>query len=125
MRTTECTLPRLVPVVRSVLEQIMNVDILSIKPDSETGKFNVILFIGQEQHNFTVTIETVTVADRDLDVINGDLSFSNLFKFSQDLECKVCKLVEQVHKKDSVELPVFIGEFYPAEVVLASLHKSM
>lgn len=98
----------------------MNVNILSIKPDSETGKFNIIVSIGQEQHNFAITIETVNVADREVHVINGDLNFEKLFKYNQDLESKVCKLVDQVHNQEPVELPIFIGEFYLAVVALAS-----
>ncbi len=98
----------------------MNVNVLSIKPDLETGKFSVIVSIGQKQYNFAVTIETVIVADRELHVINGDLNFEKLFKYNQDLKSKVCKLVDQVHNQEPVELPIFIGEFYTAGVALAS-----
>lgn len=51
-----------------LLEETMNVKVLSIEPApaNETGKFNVVVLIENEQHKFTVNVEKDIIGDREL-----------------------------------------------------------
>jgi formyltetrahydrofolate synthetase len=103
----------------------MNVEVLSIEPAKDKGIFNVVVSVENERHQFTMKGETEIIANKELHAISGDKDFCELFKFNQHLAQKMYKLIAKVYNNEAVELPVLIGELYPAKVTLASLKKRM
>ena len=98
----------------------MKTQVISIEPTSINLGFNVVVLIGTKQHEFTLNVETATVADRQIQGIRGDEYFLNLFRFNQNLGVKIYQLVSQMREGNSLSFPVEIGEFYAEELELAS-----
>jgi hypothetical protein len=94
----------------------MNVKVLSINPAKEIRTFDVVVLIGVEQHQFTMTVETDIIAHQEIQVTNGDEHFLKTFKFNQRVALGISKLVSKVYNGQAVELPADIGEFYPKEI---------
>ncbi len=90
----------------------MKVQVLNIKPSDRQRIFNVIVLIGTTKHQFPITIEIDTIANQEIQIINGDENFSETFRFNQGIATDICKLVAQIYNHKSVELPLEIGEFY-------------
>ncbi len=65
-------------------------------------------------------VETATIADHQIQGIRGDEYFLNLFRFNQNLGVEIYKLVSQMRERNSLSLPVEIGDFYAEELELAS-----
>ena len=85
----------------------MNVTVFSIQPSSTNSEnFHVAASIGTEQHQFTMTVETNTIAGEKIPVIKGDKHFCQMFRFNQDVAIALYKLVSKVNQGQSVELPL-------------------
>ncbi len=67
------------------------------------------VFLGK---SWTMKVESVTVANREVQVTNGDDNFSEFFRFNQIGASDICKLVAKIYNNQVVELPADIGEFY-------------
>lgn len=98
----------------------MKTQVISIKPASKNLGFNVVVLIGTEQHEFTLNVETSTIADRQIQGIRGDEYFLNLFRFNQNLGVEIYQLVSQMREGNSLSFPLEIGEFYAEEMELSS-----
>ncbi|MFB2918404.1 hypothetical protein [Aerosakkonema funiforme] len=98
----------------------MKTQVISIEPTSINLGFNVVVLIGTKQHEFTLNVETATVADRQIQGIRGDEYFLNLFRFNQNLGVKIYQLVSESREGNSLSFPLEIGEFYTEELELAS-----
>jgi hypothetical protein len=90
----------------------MNVQLLSINSNTQPRLYQIEVLIEGLLHQFNVTVESYTVANREIQVTNGDNKFSEIFKFNQIIAGNICQLVAQFHNHQSVELPQEIGEFY-------------
>lgn len=98
----------------------MKTQVISIEPTSKNLGFNVVVLIGTKQHEFTLNVETATIADRQIQGIRGDEYFLHLFRFNQNLGVEIYKLVSQMREGISLKFPVEIGDFYAEELELAS-----
>ena len=94
----------------------MNLEVLAIEPTLEIGTFNLLVLVGEEQHKFTMKVESFTVANQEIQVTSGDDHFSQFFRFNQIVASNVSKLVSKVYNNQAVELPENIGEFYSSKL---------
>lgn len=94
----------------------MKVQILTIKPTQISKIFDVIVLIGNQEYQFPITVEIDTIADREIQIINGNNIFSETFRFNQGIASNICKLVAKFYNSQSFELPLEIGEFYPGKL---------
>ncbi|MCT7981834.1 hypothetical protein NG796_00855 [Laspinema sp. A4] len=101
----------------------MNAKLLSIEPKPKPGKFKLVVSIGDNCHEFAMTGETDKIADRQINVINGDKIFWDLFQFNQHLAQVLYKLTAQAYNGEKIELPQEIGEFYPDKPALLERHR--
>jgi len=101
----------------------MKVRVMLIEPSSNPKAFNLIVLIGKDQYNFTVTVETDKIAEREIQITNGDDFFGETFQFNQIVGVEICKLVSKIYNHQVVELPADVGEFYSEELESASLEK--
>lgn len=101
----------------------MNVKVLSIeRRDSE--KFQATACIGTEQHEFTMTVETDTIAGEKINLIKGDKHFCHIFRFNQNIAVALYELVSKVNRGQSVKLPAEIGNFTALEIERLSFEKA-
>ncbi len=84
----------------------MNVKVLSIEPSSDLKNFQVTAFIGTEPHQFTMTVETDTIAGEKFQIVKGDKHFCQIFRFNQNAAIALYKLVSKVNQGQGIELPV-------------------
>ena len=99
----------------------MKVQILTIKPSYTPRIFDVVVLIGTKQHQFPITIELDTIANQEIQIINGDEKFSETFRFNQRIAADICNLVAQIYNHKIVELPIFLGEFYSEQLELTKV----
>lgn len=98
----------------------MKTQVISIKPASKNLGFNVVVLIGTERHEFTLNVETYTIANCQIQGIRGYEYFLKLFRFNQNLGVEIYQLVSQMREGNSLRFPVEIGDFYVEEMELAS-----
>ena len=103
----------------------MNVKVLSIKPSRNSENFQVTAYIiGTERHEFTMTVETDTIAGEKINLIKGDKNFCHIFRFNQNVAIALYELVSKVNRGQSVELPAEIGNFAALEIERLSFEKA-
>jgi hypothetical protein len=90
----------------------MNVQLLSIKSTTQPRLYLIEVLIAGLLHQFNVTVESCTVANQEIQVINGDDQFSNIFRFNQIIASEICQVVAKFHNHQTIDLPLEIGEFY-------------
>jgi hypothetical protein len=90
----------------------MNTKVLSIELTEVTGLFKVVVSIGENCYEFTMTAETDKMGDRQIHLINGDEKFWELFKFNQHLAQGLYKLTAKAYNGEAIEVPQDIGQFY-------------
>ncbi|GAA6621665.1 hypothetical protein [Scytonema sp. NUACC26] len=93
----------------------MKIQILEIEATPEKGTFIVIVLVGEKQHKFTMNVESVTVANQEVQVTNGDDNFLEVFRFNQIGASAICKLVNKIYNHQVVELPACIGGEFDLE----------
>ena len=98
----------------------MKTQVISIEPAVTNLSFNVIVSIGNDRHQFTLRVETNTVANQKIQGIRGDEHFLSVFRFNQNLGVEIYKLVSKAYEGQTLALPAEIGDFYTKEVELAS-----
>lgn len=94
----------------------MKVHVLSIAPANQPSAFDVILLIGTEQLQFTITVDIDQIGDREIQITHGDRDFSETFRFNQKVASDICKLVSTVYNHQSVSVPLYVGEFYRDQI---------
>jgi exopolysaccharide biosynthesis predicted pyruvyltransferase EpsI len=99
----------------------MKVQILTIKPNEIPRIFDVVVLIGTKQHQFPIKIELDTIADQEIQIINGDAKFSETFRYNQAIASDIYKIVSQFYNYQSVNLPQEIGEFYSEQLELTKV----
>ena len=103
----------------------MNVTVFSIQPSSTNSeKIHVAASIGTKQHQFTMTVETNTIAGAKIPVIKGDKHFCETFRFNQNVAIALYKLVSKVNQGQSLELPLQLENFASQEVERSNLPKA-
>lgn len=90
----------------------MNVQLVSIKTTPNPRLYQIEVLIGELQHQFAMTVESFTVANREIQVTNGDDTFSQVFRFNQIIANNICHLVANFHNHQPIQLPREIGEFH-------------
>lgn len=101
----------------------MNAKLLSIEPTPKAGKFKLVVSIGDQCYEFAMTGEADKIADRQINVINGDKIFWDLFQFNQHLAQVLYKLTAKAYNGEKIELPQEIGEFYPDKPAVLETHR--
>lgn len=94
----------------------MNVKVLAIEPAKELRTFYVTVLIGEDKHQFTMTVQLDTIANQEIQIINSDQQFLKTFKFNQVLAADISKLVFRVYNNQAVKLPADMGELYSGEI---------
>lgn len=90
----------------------MNAKVLSIELTEITGLFKVVVSIGENCHEFTMTAETDKMGDRNINLINGDEKFWELFRFNQHLAQSLYQLTAKTYNGEAIAFPQDIGQFY-------------
>ena len=94
----------------------MNVKVISIKPTNQSNKCLLEMHIGTDWHQFMMTAVADTIAGEKIQVIKGDKSFCDTFRFNQELGVKLYKMVSEFNRGKPVELPTEIGDFSEDEI---------
>ncbi len=94
----------------------MKVQVLSLKAAQDLKTFDVAVLIGTELYEFQIAIDLDKIAGREIQIINGDENFSEIFRFNQRVANNICKLVSKVYNHQAFELPAEIGEFYSDKI---------
>ncbi|MUG99723.1 hypothetical protein F7734_48560 [Scytonema sp. UIC 10036] len=92
----------------------MNVKVLSIEPTQEFKTFYVTVVIGEDICQFTMTVETDTIANQNIQILNSDENFLKTFQFNQKLAADISNLVFLVYNHQPIKLPVDMGELSSA-----------
>ena len=103
----------------------MNIKVLSIEPARELGTFKTIVLLDREQHQFTMTAETVAASGQTIPLIKGDSHFCKTFRWNQEASIKLYKLLSQFNRGDSLEFPINLGDFEFIERERLSLNKKV
>ncbi|MGK7902829.1 MAG: hypothetical protein AB4352_15750 [Hormoscilla sp.] len=93
----------------------MNVQVIAISPTSQFNAYDVGVNIGEEQHDFKMTVKIVPVAGQEIQVTNGDENFLETFRFNWTVALEISKLVSKVYNNEEVKLPVEITDRQSAE----------
>ena len=83
----------------------MNVRVFSIEPSRDANSYDAIVNIGEERHEFKLAVKTVLVADRAIQVTNGDEHFLATFRGNPAAALEISNLVSKVHNNEAIELP--------------------
>lgn len=97
----------------------MKTQVLSIQPIAHTDSLSVLMSVGSEKHSFTFTRREELIGQTKIFVIEEDRNFAFLFQFNQQIAGLVMSLVRQFYKGDSVQLPLYVGDFGTMEEALA------
>lgn len=88
----------------------MKIQVLSIKPSSNSTTYDVEIAIGSNRQWFACTIENVALNGHKLQVTHGDTNFSRIFRWNFKIYSDILKLVQKVHDGYAVDLPADMGE---------------
>lgn len=99
----------------------MNVTVLSLESAAEIGKFKVIVLIGTEQYQFTMTREENLIDGTKIPLIKGDKNFGHIFRYNQEVAVNLYKLVSQFIHNQKIEFPAQIGYFSKREIERVSV----
>lgn len=91
----------------------MNIKVLSIKRTTESGTFEVAVLIGSELHQFQMSVELDRIANREIQTIASDEKYRETFRCNFQADQEISKLVSKFYNCDAIELPAYVGEFYP------------
>ncbi len=101
----------------------MNASVLSIQQIDGTADFKVYMLVGEQQHNFIFTIEPSLTFDHPIEVIAGDRTFSEYFKFNQHIAVQVTQLVGKRYRGADIAYPIELGRVFSPEEA-AAMQKS-
>ncbi len=79
----------------------MKTSVLLIQPIEGTNEFKVLMLIGDDRQQFTLTVEQSK--QESFAVIGGDIDFCKFFRFNQHISAKVGDLVGQVARGKIIE----------------------
>lgn len=88
----------------------MRVQVLSIEPNVDKGKFTVTVSLNSERYVFSMMVRTFRIIDREVQVASGDQHFGDLFQWNSDVQEQIYKLVLQLYNDMTVHFPVHLGE---------------
>ena len=89
----------------------MNVQLLSIEPTDQIRTYHIEVKIADRSYKFTITVEIAPIAGQKIQVINGDASFLETFRFNPQVARQISRLVLDVHNGETVNIPATISEF--------------
>ncbi len=88
----------------------MNLQVLKISR-KQNNNFQVVVEMGQTQHQFIMTVETDRINNQPLQIIQGDDKFHSLFLWHRELAQKIYELVHQVYHQEHLDFPIILDEF--------------
>jgi hypothetical protein len=89
----------------------MNLQVKKICPFLNKNTFQVMVEMGQTQHQFTMTVETDNLFNQPLQIIQGDDKFHSLFQWNRELAQRIYELVYQVYNQEELNFPISLGKF--------------
>lgn len=102
----------------------MNIQLIAIDKTSKPRQYKINVSIEGLQDQFMIKVESVNIANQEIQVTNGDDHFSQFFKFNQIIASDICKLVNQFHNQENIKLPVKIElEEYDSEDAVIKVNK--
>ena len=94
----------------------MNIQVQQIQPTEDDKIFHVSVIIDDVTHQFTLNIKIVQIADRLIQIVNGDTRFLETFKFHQKIAQQISQLISQTYNNEPIELPInLLGELSVTE----------
>jgi hypothetical protein len=94
----------------------MNIQVQQIQKSEDDKIFLVSVIIDDVQHHFTLTVKIVPIADRLIQIVNGDTHFLETFKFHPKIARQISQLIFQVYNHEPIELPInLLGELSVTE----------
>ncbi|OCQ90299.1 hypothetical protein BCD67_21365 [Oscillatoriales cyanobacterium USR001] len=88
----------------------MNIQVQQIQPTEDDKIFHVSVIIDDVTHQFTLTMKIVQIADRLIQIVNGDTHFLETFKFHQKIARQISQLISQTYNNEPIELPINLLE---------------
>lgn len=89
----------------------MKLQVLSILPRKPNNTFQVVIKMDQEQHQFTMAVETDKLCNQPLHIVQGDNQFHSLFQWNRELAQTIYELVNNVYCQENINFPVSLGDF--------------
>jgi len=86
----------------------MNVQLLSIEPTDQHRTYHIEVKIDDRPHQFTMTVKIAPIFGQKIQVINGDGSFLETFRFNPQVAREISQLVLDVYNHEQVNLPATI-----------------
>jgi hypothetical protein len=102
----------------------MKVEVLSITT-TDNKVFNVLVRLDTDEYQFMITVEIDRILNQDLQVIQGDEDFLNLFQFNRKVTEHLYKLVSKIYTSQIIRFPVVIEDLDPGELELVSVHQAI
>jgi hypothetical protein len=89
----------------------MNTRVIAIKPLAISNSYDASVSIGENRYSFLFEFESDTIADLPVELLKRDDRFVSMFSFNHNLAEHITALIFKVHKGESVDFPVDVGEF--------------
>lgn len=78
------------------------------------------VLLGDSQKTFTFTVKKAKIGDRELTSFSEDEAFSQTFQFNDLIGIEITNLVKKVAHGETLNLPIFVGNFGTKEEALAT-----
>jgi hypothetical protein len=104
----------------------MNVIVVAIEPkpmnqDTSEIAWEVCLLIGHQESKYEFVRQSVPIGDRQGWLLNAEPGFSQAFRHNQQISIQINRLMQQVAKGESVELPFEVGKILLPEALQAEM----
>jgi hypothetical protein len=96
----------------------MRTQILKIQPGNDSNSLKVYVLIGDEQYEFTFSRNFDIIANKQLQLINHDISFGDIFRCNQHIVDEVMSIVRRFFQGENPSLPQDVGDFGTLEDAL-------
>lgn len=96
----------------------MRTQILQIQPGNDVNSLKAYMLIGNEQYEFTFSRKFDTIANKQLQLINHDISFGEVFKYNHHIVDEVMNIVRKFFEGENPTLPQDVGDFGTLEDAL-------
>lgn len=87
----------------------MNVQLLSIEATDQLRTYQIEVKMGDRPFKFTMTVKIAPIVGQKIQVINGDASFLETFRFNPQVARQISQLVLDVYNHETVNLPATIS----------------
>ncbi|BAZ14083.1 hypothetical protein NIES4071_59230 [Calothrix sp. NIES-4071] len=96
----------------------MKTQVLKIQLNNDANSLSTYVLIGNDKHEFTFSRKFNTIANKQLQVINHDKSFGDIFKYNHHIINEVINIVRKFFQGENPTLPQYVGDFGTPEDAL-------